>query len=68
MRLKDGDRVTVKDDLIIGQTYGDDVFVDEMEEFKGGEYVIGHVYEYGYSLKEDIAGWNWTDEMLIKLD
>ena len=72
--LKIGDVVRVRKDLKIAtdqnyETYYmlttgmHDSVTREMSMFFGKEVTIGSVSLYGYSLREDIEGWNWTDEM-----
>ena len=72
--LKIGDVVRVRKDLKVAndqdyETYYmlttgmHDSVTHEMSMFFGKEVTIGSVSMYGYSLREDIEGWNWTDEM-----
>ena len=72
--LKIGDVVRVRKDLKVAncqdyETYYmlttgmHDGVSSNMSMFFGKEVTIGRASLYGYSLREDIEGWNWTDEM-----
>lgn len=63
MKFKVGDKVKVKDDLIVGVMYGNLDFLSSMEEYKGKEYEIVRVDDYDYCLNTDEI-WYFSDEML----
>lgn len=69
MKFKVGELVRVRKDLVVGRTYGTDTFVKEMKNLKGKIYLIKQVnYDtLRYTLK-DCGWWNWTDEMLEKVN
>ena len=58
-----GDKVKVREDLVINKRYGGETFVDDMAELKGQEVTIKSVYNYSeeYRIKE--LGYTWTNEM-----
>ena len=59
-----GDKVLVRSDLEEGKTYGDEVVISDMLDFKGKIVTIEHVdYPNHYRIKEDPDQWHWTDEM-----
>ena len=63
MGFKVGDKVIVRNDLIIGEKYGDDFFITGMKDFVGKIVTIKRVVESGlYKVEENY--YNWTDEML----
>lgn len=63
MKYKVGDKVKVRDDLIVDCRYGSDIFVDGMSALKGKVVTIKMCYEYNnsYRIEEDIYA--LTDEM-----
>lgn len=63
MRFKIGDEVRVRNDLVVDNKYGLDYFMSDMEEFKGGKFIIKEIINDKYLLK-DTDEWLWTDEML----
>lgn len=65
MNFKVGDLVRVRDDLIVGESYGNDSFTDLMQEYEGKLYYIDSVDEYErvYKLR-NCPDWVWTDRML----
>jgi len=69
-KFKPGDKVRVKSDLIVGneysmeKNYASDSFTSGMLALLGKEVTIKGSGTCGYEVKEDLGGWNWTDEML----
>lgn len=64
MKFKVGDKVRVRKDLEIDETYGENIFVEEMKYLWGEVVTISKVCEAGqYRLVEDETGCCWTDEM-----
>lgn len=63
MKFKVGDEVKVRNDLVVGDKYGLDYFMSDMEEFKDRNFIIEQVLDDKYILK-NTDGWLWTDEML----
>ncbi len=47
-----------RNDLVIGQYYGQERFTSDMANFKGKEVTVKHV-----RIHEDSYEWNWTPEM-----
>ena len=64
MKYKVGDKVKVKKNLIVGETYGGCFFIEEMEECVDKEAVIDEVEVGCYYLDIDDEYFGWTDEML----
>lgn len=44
MKFKVGDKVRVREDLVIGNCYGKERFVDGMKEYKGQIFTIKKIY------------------------
>lgn len=63
MKYKIGDKVRVREDLIVDQWYGNDKFCSGMYSFEGQTVTIKIVKENKYLIEEDLENWNWTDEM-----
>lgn len=71
MKYKVGDKVKIKKNLIVGNGYGGDTYVEDMEEIaKDYDYIltVSKVFDcYGdnieYLMAED-NGWYWIDEMI----
>lgn len=67
MKYKVGDKVRVRDDLVVGKRYSmaggkvDDSFVDSMSPLRGKIVTIADSSGKKYRIKE--CGFNWTDEM-----
>lgn len=61
--FKVGDRVKVREDLVVDEIYGGDSFVYDMAEFRGKEVTIKEIQcaYHSYRIKE--TGYNWTEEM-----
>jgi hypothetical protein len=51
MKYKVGDRVKIREDLVVGKLYDDNEFVEEMVPWGGQVATIAHCIEYGYSLE-----------------
>lgn len=68
MKYKIGDKVKVREDLIVGEYYNEEMFVKEMEKYCGKVLTISKIVppRYAYRVKE--VGWNWTNEMFEGLD
>jgi dipeptidase len=62
MKYKVGDRIKVREDLIVGKEYGNNDFAKEMVPWRGQIATIAHCTEDGYMLEGD--DWYWTDEMI----
>ena len=65
MKFKVGDKVRVREDLVIGSCYGKERFVDGMKEYKGQIFTIKKIYGGFYIFEKNL--FNWTDEMLEKV-
>lgn len=63
MKYKVGDRVRIREDLVMGGSYGDSIAVDDMIDMGGSVVTIEDVDKSGYGIKEDPEGYTWTDEM-----
>jgi hypothetical protein len=61
VKYKVGDKVRVRDDLIIGKSYGADDFTRGMTSCRGKYVVICGCYERGYEIEG--STFVWTDEM-----
>lgn len=64
--LKVGDKVRVRKDLEVGETYGIDSFTPQMKQLLGKEVTIKEVFEDGTYFLEEDENWlqfNWTNEM-----
>ncbi len=67
MKYEIGDKVRVRKDLEVDESYGYSglTFVDEMEQYKGRVVTIESINSDGnYTLEEDDCDWRWNDEML----
>lgn len=64
MKYKVGDKVKIREDLIVGNDYGSDGFVEEMEQYKGKTATITGAFMGKYDIDIDDGDWSWTDEML----
>lgn len=64
MKYKIGDKVRVRNDLVVNKKYGSQTFVSTMAKFTG-EQIIKEVYTQGYTIKADknLCQYLWTDEM-----
>lgn len=61
MKFKVGDKVRVRKDLIVGEEYGTNSFVKDMEHIRGKIVTIRRLHSTGYYIEE--YGFGWTDEM-----
>lgn len=69
MKYKIGDRVKIRDDLIPGEYYGEDIFSSGMHQYAGKiATIIGiDTKSYiSYIIDLDNGDWSWTDEMFKK--
>lgn len=65
MKFGIGSVVKVKDDLIVGNVYGDDTFIELMNKYKGiTAKVVKVLYPYDKYQLEGCETWGFTDEML----
>ena len=62
-----GDRVLVRDDLVVGESYGADTFVSGMEDFIGRIAVIESITLSGKYNIENGGGFCYTNEMFVGL-
>ena len=65
MKYKVGDKVKIREDLIVNEIYGCEAFVENMKAYLGKQVTIAkespsHVEYY---IEEDSERWRWTDEM-----
>lgn len=64
MRYKVGDKVRIREDLVMGGNYGGSVAVDDMIDLCGSVVTIERVgAAFGYCIEEDPDDYCWTDEM-----
>ena len=65
MRFKVGDKVRVREDLVVGKSYNDVVFLFAMESLKGKEFIVEQIDSIGRTcgLNDDYGFW-WAEEML----
>lgn len=64
MRYKVGDKVRIREDLVVGGNYDGSVVVDDMTDMGGNVVTIGRVGKvHGYYIEEDPDDYCWTDEM-----
>lgn len=63
MKYKVGDKVRIREDLVMGGSYGCSVAVDDMTDMAGSVVTIESVGSIGYYIEEDPDGYCWTDEM-----
>ena len=64
MKHRIGDKVKIREDLIVNNVCGSDSFTEEMEQYKGKTATITDVYWDKYEIDIDDGSWCWTDEML----
>lgn len=73
MKYKIGDKVKVRNDLVMEGIYFNengltkDSVVEDMLKFKGKTCTINEYVNGKYILKEDCNRWKWTDEMFEEL-
>jgi hypothetical protein len=69
MKYKIGDKVRVREDLVVDKTYDSVYFVENMAYWRGRVVTISDIIDnYYYKIKEDEADkkgfrYSWTDEM-----
>lgn len=63
MKYKVGDKVRVREDLVVDRTYGNDCFVSGMVIMKGKEVTIDEVNEGAETYRIKECRFNWTEEM-----
>ena len=63
-KYKIGDKVKVREDLVTNELYEKEIFVDEMNIYKGKTTRIENVFENGEYTLVDCNYWAFTDEML----
>ena len=63
MKYKVGDKVRIREDLVMGENYGGSVVVDDMTDMGGSVVTIERVGYFGYYIEEDTDEYCWTDEM-----
>ena len=68
MKYKVGDKVRIREDLIVYKEYGKNVYTHEMEEYKGKTAYITDTCCESYELDVDNGAWSWTDEMLESIN
>ena len=68
MKYKIGDKVKVREDLEVGKEYGNQYFIDLMEEYKGQIVTVISVKTAHYEIEEDDRSFAWTDEMLEPIE
>lgn len=67
-KYKVGDKVRVRKDLKANESYGNETFMPEMKKFKGKKVTIAKVHGNRYYIREDKNKWNYTDEMLERVE
>ena len=68
MKYKVGDKVKIREDLIIGEGYGEHRVVSDMTEFIGDIVTITNVFPSGYGIKEDNGEWYWSEDMFEEIN
>lgn len=63
MEYKIGDKVRVREDLVVDQQYGKYIFSHSMTPFKGKIVTISKVTSSKYEIKGDPRSFWWTEEM-----
>ena len=64
MKYKVGDKVRVRNDLVVNEKYGNDTFIVGMESYSGKTLTVSEITPKNkYKLKEVVCYFNWTDEM-----
>ena len=63
MKYKVGDKVRIREDLVMGENYGGSIAVDDMTDMGGSVVTIERVGNLGYYIEEDPDGYCWTDKM-----
>lgn len=65
MEYKIGDKVRVREDLVVDQQYGKYIFSYSMIPFKGKIVTISGIIDSKYEIEEDFYQFWWTDEMFV---
>ena len=69
VKFKVGDKVRVREDLVVGERYSGEIFIRPMCGFRGKIVEIDDVWDFGgYDLKEDDENWLFTEEMLEPIE
>ena len=69
MKYKVGDKVKIREDLVVGYDYNDFTFIVDMEKYKGAIATIKYCYsDESYEVDVDGGTWYWTDDMLEDID
>lgn len=65
MKYNVGDKVRIREDLVMGGNYGCSIAVNDMVDMGGSVATIERVYEElsSYYIEEDTKSYLWTDEM-----
>jgi hypothetical protein len=61
---KVGDKVKIREGLVVGEAYGNLLFDDDMEQHCLSVATITFIDGEDYILDIDDGGWYWSDEML----
>ena len=72
MRFKVGDKVKIKNFLVVGKDYGNETFIGEMEKYEGEVGIIKNIiinekgikYQLLINNNQESFDWFWSDEML----
>ena len=67
MKYKVRDKVRVREDLVVDQWYGKDIFIKDMVSLKGKIVTISKVTGEKYEIIEDPNRCWWTDEMFLPI-
>ena len=68
MKFKVGDKVRIKNDLIVGKDYDNITFLGKMADLSGKELTIKEVEESNCKISEDKYNFYWSCEMLEKIE
>jgi hypothetical protein len=69
MKYKVGDKVRIREDLIIKEQYNDLTFVPDMVQYMGKVATITAIrFEDAYGIDLDGCNWCWTDEMFEDIE
>ena len=66
-KYKVGDKVKIREDLVVNNIYGGDSFIIDMADLRGEEVTIKEVEPKFNSYRIKETGYNWTDEMFERL-
>jgi hypothetical protein len=67
MSLNIGQKLTIRKDLVHGQIYGVETFVDYMSKFKGKKVVVSQLVGKCFCIEGDKENWKFTTEMTVEL-